>query len=186
MILRRTVATSLNLELALNEEVLAIAVEVKPDQATLVPERREEITTEGGLDVLGQLDRARKAVVRLQQAGIHVSMFIDPVEDQIRASREAGAYAVELHTGRYAEAKGTAARERQLAVLIEAGKIVCDVGLHLHAGHGLTYRNVIPVARIPHLEELNIGHSIVSRAVLVGLRRAVREMKALIEKAASS
>jgi len=182
LLLRQTVVSLLNLELALNEDVLAIAVEVKPDQASLVPERREEVTTEGGLDVAGQRDRARAAVERLKAAGIRVSMFIDPDEQQIRASKEVSADAVELHTGRYAEARG-ADRERELGVLLEAGKVVTDLGLHLHAGHGLTYRNVMPVARIPHLEELNIGHSIVSRAVLVGLERAVREMKALIEKA---
>jgi len=181
-LLRQTVVSLLNLELALNEEVLAIAVAVKPDQASLVPERREEVTTEGGLDVAGQRDRARSAVERLKAAGIRVSMFIDPDEQQIRASKEVGADAVELHTGRYAEARGPD-RERELGVLLEAGTVVTDLGLHLHAGHGLTYRNVMPVARIPHLKELNIGHSIVSRAVLVGLERAVREMKVLIEKA---
>ena len=180
-LLRRTVASSLNLELALNEEVMAIACEVKPDQATLVPERREEVTTEGGLDVAGQLDRVREGVERLHEAGIRVSLFIDPVEDQVRAAAATGADAVELHTGRYAGARG-ADREHELAVLIEAGCTAVDLGLRLHAGHGLTYRNVVPVARIPHLEELNIGHSIVSRAVLVGLERAVREMKRLIEQ----
>lgn len=182
-LLRQTVAVPLNLELALNEEVLRIAEEVKPNRACLVPERREEVTTEGGLDVAGQLDRCRAVVRRLHGAGIVVSLFIGPDEAQVRASKEAGADAVELHTGRYADAPDKAAQQRELEVLIEAGQLVCDLGLHLHAGHGLTYRNVIPVARLPRLEELNIGHSIISRAVFVGLDRAVREMKALIEKA---
>lgn len=185
-LIRQTVAGTLNLELALNEEVLAIAEEVKPHHACLVPEKREEVTTEGGLDVAGQRDRCRQAVRRLQAAGIVVSLFIDPVEAQVRAAKEVGAQAVELHTGRYAGAPDGAARARELAVLTAAGELTCRSGLHLHAGHGLTYRNVIPVAAIPNLEELNIGHSIISRAVLVGLERAVREMKALIEKATAS
>ena len=182
-LLRKTVASSLNLEMAAAEEVISIACQVKPDQATLVPERREELTTEGGLNVAGQLDRIRQAVQTLQEAGIRVSLFIDPDPQQVRAARETGADAVELHTGRYAEARSPEERDRELAALIEAAKIAHQQGLHLHAGHGLTYRNVVPVARLPHLEELNIGHSIISRAVLVGLERAVREMKQLIRQA---
>jgi pyridoxine 5-phosphate synthase len=182
-LLRQTVTVPLNMELALNEEVLGIAVEVKPDHACLVPERREEVTTEGGLDVAGQVARCREVVKRLHGAGISVSLFIGPDAVQVRASKDVGADAVELHTGRYADAHGPTAQQRELEVLLEAGQLAVDLGLQLHAGHGLTYRNVIPVARIPRLEELNIGHSIISRAVLVGLDRAVREMKALIEKA---
>ena len=185
-LLRETVSTSLNLELAMNEDVLAIAEAVKPHRACLVPEKREEVTTEGGLDVAGQQDRAADVVTRLKDAGIRVSMFIDPAADQVRASQAIGADAVELHTGRYAEAADAEARDRERDTLRRAGALALESGLEFHAGHGLTYRNVTPVAALPGLAELNIGHSIISRAVLVGLDQAVREMKALIEKAVAS
>ncbi|GAB4130017.1 pyridoxine 5'-phosphate synthase [Thermopirellula anaerolimosa] len=184
-ILRETTAVKLNLEMACAPDVLRIALEVRPDQATLVPEKREEITTEGGLDVAGQMDRVREVVGKLREAGVVVSLFIDPQPRQIDAAAELGAEAVELHTGGYANAKG-AAVEKELAALRSASALVHERGLVLHAGHGLTYRNVQPIAAIPHMHELNIGHSIVARAVLVGMTQAVREMKQLMVDAARS
>ncbi len=179
-VLRDTVQVKLNLEMAVAEEIVGIAIDTRPEQVTLVPEKREEVTTEGGLDVIGQRERIAEVTQRLQAAGIEVSLFIDPEEDQIAASREVGATAVELHTGCYADATSADAQGTQLAKLTIAGAFVIEQGLTLHMGHGLTYRNVIPVAEIPHVSELNIGHSIIARAVLVGLDSAVREMKALI------
>jgi len=178
-VLRETVTIKLNLEMACEEGVLAIACQVKPDQATLVPERREEITTEGGLDVAGQLDRVAQVVRRLHDAGIYVSLFLDPDQAQIEAASRVAADAVELHTGQYALAKGKAQAE-ELAKLRAAGAAVRAAGMALHAGHGLTYRNVKPIAAIEGMHELNIGHSIVARAVMVGFERAVREMKELL------
>jgi pyridoxine 5-phosphate synthase len=178
-VLRETVTTKLNLELSVADEVVGIACQAKPEQATLVPERREEVTTEGGLDVSAHLVAVARAVKRLQAAGIVVSLFIDPDPRQIQISKELGAEAIELHTGQYALARG-AERQRELAALIAAGKLAGELGLRLHAGHGLNYHNVRPVATIAGMLELNIGHSIISRAVLVGLERAVREMKALL------
>lgn len=174
-LLRQTVQTHLNLEMAPTEEMVAVALALKPDYVTLVPERREEITTEGGLDVAGILSRACEVVETLQRAGIPVSWFIDADPDQIEAAAKTEARFIELHTGQYAEAK--AARDRELATLKQGAALALAAGLRVNAGHGLTYRNVLPVAQIPGMEELNIGHSIVSRAVLVGLERAVREMK---------
>lgn len=178
-VLRQTVTAKLNLELACNDEVVAIACQVKPDQATLVPERREEITTEGGLDILCQLDRAAAVVRRLHDAGISVSLFLDPDPRQIEAGARLGADAVELHTGQYALARG-ADRDNELQTLVAAGALVRRLGMTLHAGHGLTYHNVKPVAAIEGMHELNIGHSIIARAIMVGLETAVREMKRLM------
>jgi pyridoxine 5-phosphate synthase len=178
-VLKETVTVKLNLELACDNDVLEIASEVVPDQATLVPERREEVTTEGGLDVIGRRTAVAEAVSRLHDAGISVSLFLDPDARQIEAAAELGVDAVELHTGQYALADG-AAQTEQLAILDEAGRRVREAGITLHAGHGLTYRNVGPVARIEGMRELNIGHSIVSRAIMVGFERAVREMKQLL------
>jgi pyridoxine 5-phosphate synthase len=178
-LLRQTVTSKLNLELACAGPILEIACEVRPDQATLVPERREEVTTEGGLDAVTHRDAVTKAVQQLQEAEIVVSLFLDPDMDQIEMAAELGADAVELHTGQYALAQG-AQQSQELAKLVSAGRRVRQLGMFLHAGHGLNYRNVGPVARIEEMRELNIGHSIVSRAVLVGLERAVREMKELI------
>ena len=178
-VLRETVTVKLNLELSVADEIVGIACQTRPDQATLVPERREEVTTEGGLDVSAHKGPVTRAVQRLQAAGIAVSLFIDPDPRQIQLSKELGADAIELHTGQYALARGRV-QEDQLAALIAAGKIAQELGLRLHAGHGLNYHNVGPVAAIKGMMELNIGHSIISRAVLVGLERAVREMKALI------
>ena len=178
-VLRETVAVKLNLEMACDEDVLTIACQTKPDQATLVPERREEVTTEGGLDVAGQRGRVADAVARLREAGISVSLFLDPVPAQIEAAAAVGADAVELHTGQYALAKGTAQQE-QLAIIKEVGSQIRAAGMTLHAGHGLTYRNVIPMASIEGMHELNIGHSIVARAIMVGFQQAVSEMKRLV------
>jgi len=178
-ILRQTVTCKLNLEMACAEEIVQIACRVRPDQATLVPERREEITTEGGLDVLAQESQVADAVRRLHDAGISVSLFLDPDEHQIETAVRVGADAVELHTGRYALARGKQ-RRAELEILQRAAARVRRLGLALHAGHGLTYHNVRPVASIEGMQELNIGHSIVARAIMVGMQQAVREMKQLI------
>ncbi|WP_437226456.1 pyridoxine 5'-phosphate synthase [Planctomicrobium sp. SH661] len=179
-VLKETVQVKLNLEMAAEEEMTAIALEIRPDQCTLVPEKREEVTTEGGLDVIRNYDRVQRCVDRLLQGGIEVSMFIDPDSEQIDQSRKLGAQAVELHTGKYADALTEDARKTELRTLISAGNVALQQGLHLHMGHGLTYRNVGPIARIQGVGELNIGHSIVARAVMVGFERAVREMKELL------
>lgn len=178
-VLRETVTIKLNLELSVADEIVGIACQTRPEQATLVPERREEVTTEGGLDVLSHRAATARAVERLKAAGISVSLFLDPDPRQIALAKELGADAVELHTGQYALNRGPA-QEQQLVALTTAGKLICELGLALHAGHGLNYHNVVPVARIPQMHELNIGHSIVARAVLVGMERAVREMKSLV------
>jgi pyridoxine 5-phosphate synthase len=178
-VLRETVQIKLNLELSVADEIVGIACQTKPDQATIVPEKREEVTTEGGLDVATHQAATARAIERLRMAGISVSLFLDPEPRQIEFAKKLGADAVELHTGQYALATG-AARHAQLVELTTAGKLVVDLGMNLHDGHGLNYQNVVPVAQIPKMHELNIGHSIVSRAVLVGMERAVREMKALI------
>jgi pyridoxine 5-phosphate synthase len=162
------------------DSIVAIACEIKPDEATLVPERRQELTTEGGLDVVGQQKTVAAAMRRLHDAGIAVSLFLDPDDRQIEIAKVLGARAVEIQTARYSEARSSAERDRELTELIESANFARQQGLHVHMGHGLNYSNVCAIARIPGLEELNIGHSIVSRAVLVGLERAVREMKEAI------
>jgi pyridoxine 5-phosphate synthase len=179
-LLRQVVASRLNLEMATADEIVAIACEVKPDEATLVPEKRQELTTEGGLDVVANGAAVARAVGRLKSAGIEVSLFLDPDPRQIETAKLLGVHAVEIHTGRYADAQGSAARARELEALREAAAFARELGLHVHMGHGLNYCNVQAVARVPGVEELNIGHSIVARAVLVGLERAVREMKVAI------
>lgn len=176
-LLRETVNVRLNLELAAAPEIVALALEVRPDQVTFVPERRAELTTEGGLDVIGQRDRVAEAVARCRDAGLEVSLFIDPDPRQVEASAALGARAVELHTGRYADAAHESEQARELAALTHAGQTAVALGLALHAGHGLNYQNVGPIVLLDRMAELNIGHSIVSRAVFVGLERAVREMK---------
>ncbi len=180
-LLRQTVRTHLNLEMAATHEMVAIALDLKPDYVTLVPERREEVTTEGGLDVAGQVDRMKSVVGTLQGAGIPVSLFIDAAAHQIEAAARVEARFIELHTGPYAEASEESEHQRHLNLLAQATAEALALGLRVNAGHGLTYWNTAPVAQIPGMEELNIGHSIISRAVLVGLERAVREMKALIQ-----
>lgn len=180
-ILRETVTVKLNLEMACADEVVAIACTAKPQQATLVPESREEVTTEGGLDVLAQRAKVADVVKRLHDAGIEVSLFLDAERRQIDAARDAGADAVELHTGQYALAAHGQPQTQELDKLIEGAAHVVACGMTLHAGHGLTYRNVVPVATIANMCELNIGHSIVARALMVGFKEAVREMKELLE-----
>ena len=179
-LLRETVTVKLNLELACEESMVDLAIEVRPDQVTLVPERREEVTTEGGLDAVGQRDRILRAIERLREAEMEVSLFLDPDPHQLEAAAHLGAQAVELHTGQYSLAGRGAEQEAELQALQRAGAQIVEAGLVLHAGHGLTYRNVQPVARIAEMGELNIGHSIVARALMVGMKEAVREMKALI------
>lgn len=179
-ILRETVTVKLNLELAAAPEVVGIACEVRPNQATLVPERREEVTTEGGLDVVGHLRAVADAVKRLHDAGIVVSLFLDPDERQISAAAKLGAQAVELHTGQYALARGAQVSE-ELGKLAIAGRQVSQLGMALHAGHGLNYQNVRAVAALANMHELNIGHSIVARALMIGMQQAVREMKDLLQ-----
>lgn len=176
-LLRQTVRTHLNLEMAATDEMVAIALDVKPDYVTLVPEKREEVTTEGGLDVAGQIGRLSEIVDKLQTAKIPVSLFIDADTAQIEASVKSKAKFIELHTGQYAEATDEASREKELAVLALGCEQAIASGLRVNAGHGLTYWNVYPVACLPGMEELNIGHTIISRAALIGLERAVREMK---------
>ena len=181
-LLRATVNTRLNLEMAAYDEILGIAVKLKPDEATLVPEKRQELTTEGGLDVAGQIDPIRAAAGRLTDAGIVVSLFIDANLHQVDAAAAVGAHAVEFHTGTYADAKTAREREGELAKLRSAAAHTLDRGLRVHMGHGLNYANVPAIVRIPGVEELNIGHSIISRAVLVGMERAVRDMKAVMSE----
>lgn len=178
-LLREVVQTKLNLEMAATDAITQIALDLRPDQATVVPEKREEITTEGGLDVVANRAAVERATSLMRAKGIVVSHFIDPEPAQIDAAKEAGAHAVEFHTGTYANARGEA-RARELARLREGALRAHAAGLQVNAGHGLNLENVVPVARLPHLAELNIGHSIVSRAVFTGLDRAVREMAALI------
>ncbi|NEO04564.1 MULTISPECIES: pyridoxine 5'-phosphate synthase [unclassified Moorena] len=176
-LLRQTVRTHLNLEMAPTDEMVAIALEVKPDYVTLVPEKREEVTTEGGLDVAGQMPRLSEVVAQLQSAGIPVSLFIDADPAQIDASAQTKAKFIELHTGSYAEATNEVSQAKELKVLASGCQQAIAAGLRVNAGHGLTYWNVYPVACIEGMEELNIGHSIIARASLVGIERAVREMK---------
>jgi pyridoxine 5-phosphate synthase len=180
-LLRDTVTTRLNLEMAASEEIVGVALRVMPDEATLVPEKRQELTTEGGLDVTATEAATRGAVERLKAAGIHVSLFIDPDPAQVEAAKKVGADAIEFQTASYSEAVGGAVAA-ELAKLERATAHARGLGLHVHMGHGLNYWNVRPVVRVAGVEELNIGHAIVSRAVLVGLERAVREMKQVMQE----
>ncbi len=178
--MRTTVTTKLNLEMAATDEMLTIACRVKPEQVTLVPEKRQELTTEGGLDVQALLPQIRQAVTRLHAASIVVSLFIDPDRTQIDASVASGANAIEIHTGRYAEAEGSEQQARELQAITKAIDYARSCGLTVHAGHGLNYTNIIPLAKHPGIDEFNIGHSIISRALFSGLDRAVRDMVALL------
>ncbi|MFA6321465.1 MAG: pyridoxine 5'-phosphate synthase [Candidatus Omnitrophota bacterium] len=178
--LRRSVKTKLNLEMSIVPEIVDIACKIKPDQATLVPERRQEVTTEGGLDVKNNLRQVAAVVWRLRASGIAVSLFIDPSIDQINASFRSGATIIELHTGEYANARTKAAAKKELAVLKRAVEHALSLGLEVNAGHGLHYENVKDVARIKGMNELNIGHSIISRSVFVGIGKAVEEMLEII------
>ena len=179
-VMRETVTVKMNLELACEEGVLAVACDTRPDQVTLVPERREEVTTEGGLDIVGQRDRVARAIERLRAAEISVSLFLDPDLRQIDLAHELGVEAVEIHTGKYCNAPGGKERDAELETVREASRHVVARGMMLHAGHGLTYRNVKPIAAIDRMQELNIGHSIVARALMIGMQQAVLEMKRLI------
>ena len=179
-VLKETVCVKLNLEMAAEPEITQIALDVRPQQVTLVPEKREEVTTEGGLDLITHAARVRKCIGELTDAGIEVSLFIDPDARQIEAARTLKVSAVELHTGAYADAETPEEQERQFEIVRQAGDFVRQEGMLLHMGHGLTYRNVRRIAKISGVSELNIGHSIVSRAVMVGFQQAVSEMKALV------
>jgi pyridoxine 5-phosphate synthase len=181
--LATAVTTVFNLEMACTAEMVAIATRLRPHQVTLVPERREEITTEGGLDVSRDVNRIRDGLARLNDAGIRTSLFIAPHRNAIERSRELGAAAVELHTGQYAHCAGDS---QTLNALRDASGLGADLGLAVHAGHGLTVANVRPVAAIPEIEELNIGHSVVSRAIFVGLVEAVRELRRVMDEARAS
>jgi pyridoxine 5-phosphate synthase len=179
-LLKQTVKLHLNLEMAAEPEVIGIALEAEPDLVTLVPEKREEVTTEGGLLVSGREKQLGKVINKFHKAGIKVSLFIDPDPKTVKASKKAEADIIELHTGSYANAVGEEARAAELKKLVDCAKIANNIGLQVSAGHGLTYQNVQPVAAIPEVTELNIGHSIISRAVLVGLERAVKDMLNLV------
>jgi pyridoxine 5-phosphate synthase len=179
-VLMQTVSVRTNLEIACSDDVIAIACRHRPDWALLVPENRQEVTTEGGLDVASDQGRVADAVARLRDAGIWVSLFLDPEPHQIDAAIALRVDAVELHTGPYALAKGTQ-REAELQRLAVAGQQIRQAGMRLHAGHGLNYHNVRPVAALPEMGELNIGHSIVARAVMVGFREAVAEMRRILD-----
>jgi pyridoxine 5-phosphate synthase len=178
--LAASITTALNFEMALSDPIVDLAARLRPREATIVPERREEVTTEGGLDVSHDPDRLVRAIERFRSAGVRVSLFIDPDPDTVRRSRDLGVDAIELHTGRYAHHPGDPA---PLEALVRAAELAATLGLAVHAGHGLTLANVGAVSRIPEVEELNIGHSIVSRSVFTGIGAAVREMRVAMDRA---
>lgn len=180
-ILREVVQTRLNLEMAATDEMIAIASSTRPDIVTLVPEKRKELTTEGGLDVAGNLADITKAIALLHKAGIPVSLFVDPEIRQIDAAQASGAECVEIHTGRYAEARNPAEIEEEFDKIVASARHARDLGLRVHAGHGLTYRNTARLAAVAEIEEFSIGHSVMARAILVGLDKAVREMAAIVK-----
>jgi pyridoxine 5-phosphate synthase len=182
-LMRQLVKGRLNLEMALTDEMLDIATGVKPDIVTPVPERREEVTTEGGLNVAGACDHVAAAIERLHAADIPISLFIDPDPEQIRASADCGSDEIELHTGRYCKVRAADEIARELDALTRGAALARELGMRVNAGHGLNYRNVVPVAAIEAMGELNIGHSIIAHAIFVGLERAVKEMLALIVSA---
>lgn len=177
----KTLKTKLNLEMAVTDEMQQIALEIKPNSVCLVPEKRQEVTTEGGLDVAGQLEKVTKFVKPLKEAGIIVSLFIDPDETQIKTAAQTGAQFIELHTGQYSNAYGTENEEKEFKKLFNAAKMAESLGLRVNAGHGLNYENVHRMHEIPNLYELNIGHSIISRAVFTGLAEATEKMRDLIK-----
>ncbi|MCG8435726.1 MAG: pyridoxine 5'-phosphate synthase [Gammaproteobacteria bacterium] len=179
----RKLTTHLNLEMAVTEEMLAFALEIQPSDCCLVPEKREELTTEGGLDIVSQFSGVKETVDQLRASGIRVALFIDPEKEQIDASRRAGASVVELHTGAYAEAESPAERQKEFERIKTAAGYARQQGLIVHAGHGLTLDNVGPVAALSEIEELNIGHAIVARALFIGIAAAVKEMKQVINEA---
>ena len=179
-LLRQVVKTRLTLEMAATDEMIGIASEIKPDIVTLVPEKRQELTTEGGLDVKGRAQSVKDAVSRLHDAGIPVSLFVDPEEEQIEASRGAGAECIEIHTGRYADAADSGIQEEEFEQIVKMAGLAADLGLRVHAGHGLNYQNTGRLAAVSDIVEFSIGHAVVARAAIVGLERAVREMLALV------
>ena len=181
-LLRKTIRSKLNMEMANVPEIVRIAVKIRPDQITLVPEKRMELTTEGGLNVMGHLSLLRRTIQSLQREGIQAGLFIDPDPKQVEASQKAGADFVEFHTGRFADAASEKDQNLELHKLCQCGEKAFSLKLAVHAGHGLHYLNIHKIAKLPHLEEVNIGHSIISRAVFVGLEEAVREMIQLIRK----
>jgi pyridoxine 5-phosphate synthase len=174
--LRQVVKTRLNIEMAATQEMLRVALTVKPNQATLVPERREEVTTEGGLDVVLNSAQLKPVLRTLHEGGMHVSLFVDPDLEQVKEAHKIDAQAVEINTASYSDARDERSQETALRKVVDAARLGRKLGLHVHAGHGLTYQNVRQVAALPEISELNIGHSIVARALLVGMQRAVREM----------
>ena len=182
-LLRQHVKTKLNLEMAVTPAMIAYAESLHPDDACFVPEKREELTTEGGLDVVAHKTKVKDGVKRLQDHGIHVSLFVDHEANQIEGAKEAGAHAVEIHTGAYCNAF-VAGRDKERRSIAAAAGLARSLGLEVHGGHGLNYENVLPIASIPEIVELNIGHSIIARAVIVGIEAAVREMKELLASAA--
>ena len=179
-LLRKKIHVPMNLEMSLAPEIVRIALSVRPEKVCLVPEKRQELTTEGGLAVSREFNRVKKTVSALAKKGIEVSLFIAPVEKEIRAAKKSGAHYIELHTGEYAHASTAASKKRELARLKKAAVLAHSLGLGVNAGHGLDYQNTKPVCKIPYLDELNIGHSIVSYSVFKGLRQAVKDMKQLI------
>lgn len=180
-LIKKIIKTKLNLEMSINQDIVNIALQVIPDEATIVPEKRKELTTEGGLDVKGNFKRLKNVVKKLKQKKIIVSLFINPDIKQIKPAKEVGADYIEIHTGRYADAKTIQNREYELQKIKKAAYFAHLIGLKINAGHGLNYKNVKPVARIPVIEDLNIGHSIISRAVMVGLDKAIKDMIKLIQ-----
>ncbi|WP_116474319.1 pyridoxine 5'-phosphate synthase [Zobellella maritima] len=182
-LLSQTIQTRMNLEMAVTDEMLDIACRIKPEFVCLVPEKREEVTTEGGLDVAGQLDKVTAAVTRLSEAGIKTSLFIDADRAQIEAVRATGAPYIEIHTGHYADAPNDAERQAELKRIAAGASYAHDLGLKVNGGHGLHYHNVKPIAAIPEMLELNIGHAIIARAAFDGLEKAVQDMKRLMQEA---
>lgn len=182
-ILRETLQTRMNLEMAVTDEMVEIALQTKPEYVCLVPEKREELTTEGGLDVVGQLEKVKAATQKLMEAGIKVSLFIDADREQIDASKACGAPYIELHTGHYADATTECEQTNELKKIAAGASYADSIGIKVNAGHGLTYHNVAPIAALPEVYELNIGHSIMGRAVFDGLHKAVADMKAVMLEA---
>ncbi|MDP5253957.1 MULTISPECIES: pyridoxine 5'-phosphate synthase [unclassified Vibrio] len=182
-LLKETIQTRMNLEMAVTDEMVEIALQTQPEYVCLVPEKREELTTEGGLDVVGQLEKVKSATAKLSAAGIKVSLFIDADREQISAAKQCGAPFIELHTGHYAEASSEDERQAELKKIAAGASFAHDLGLYVNAGHGLTYHNVAPIAALPEIYELNIGHAIIGRAAFDGLAKAVADMKAVMIEA---
>ena len=183
LLLRQTIKTRLNLEMGANREIIQFALDLKPDMVTLVPEKREELTTEGGLDVVSQKKKIGQTVKKMRSAGIPVSIFIDPDFEQIHAAGDIGATFIEIHTGKYCDAASETAREQEYQLIAAAADEASKMGLRVNAGHGLNYQNTAPIAALPTIDELSIGHAIISRAVFTGIDQAVREMLEIIRSA---